>query len=218
MGRAVPLARRWGPASAAAAAINAALLASLILTEPKARPVVEPSFQVSILPLRHTHSDTHHDRSARTRTLVPRAAERPVHASPPPPAPPLPSPPQRWRVDIGAPGAVRDLPSLQKSILDRDACAKGELWKLSTEGKAKCLARWDRFRPTGEARLRAPQLRDPHGEFARAAAAAEDKRHPFSGAPIGACEPSATGSNFGVGCPSGEKGSLVKRLEGDPPR
>jgi hypothetical protein len=207
-------ARRYGPAGGASLIVNALMIALLVLSQPRFRLPPEAVFQVALIPaIDHRQRPDARVRPARPvpRTPVqgaPRVSVTPLTLPPQPPA-------SRWTADLGAPAAERDVPSLRRSILERDACARGELWRLSTEKQGKCLERWGRFKPSEEARLKAPQLRDPHGSFARAAAAAEDQRHPFTEAPIGACPPGAPGSNFGVGCPTSAKGSLVKRIEGD---
>jgi hypothetical protein len=212
--KAVALARRYGPASAAAALINVVAVGLLMLAPTRTRLPPEPAFRVSLIA--QARAAKPKAARPRARPLAPRIAASAPHLSQTPAAPPLPIPPGKWTADVSSPAAVRDVPSVLKSVLERDACAKGELWKLSTEMKAKCLDRWGRFKPSEEARLRAPQLRDPHGDFARAAAEAEARRHPFQDAPMGVCDPTSTGSNFGgAGCHSSGKGPLVKRLEGD---
>jgi hypothetical protein len=214
---ALAFARRYGPAAAGAALINAALIAIVVFSEPRQVPPQAPAFQVSLVTEVRPAKNAHAERPV-AHAPAPRIVASASRAAQPAPPPPLPVPPTKWTADLSSPAAVRDVPSVQKSVLDRDACAKGELWKLSTEAKAKCLDRWGRFKPSEEARLHPPQLRDPHGDFARAVAAAEAQRRSFQDAPMGVCDPASTGSNFGgAGCHSSGKGSLVQRLEGEPP-
>ena len=159
--------------------------------------------------------------SARVHTAPPTPAPKPLPAPLPPS--PLPNPqaapaaPGRWTPTPDLHSRLDDQPSAQRYLRAGNACAKGELWKLSQEDKDRCLARWARVMPKDEDGMhRHPAPNDPGGEFARAVAAQQEQERPMQGAPLGQCDIDVQGSNLHRVCHSDDKGSLVQRLEGQP--
>jgi hypothetical protein len=207
LGRAI---RRRGPAFGVAALVNALALAAIVLSVHLPGPASDRILQVSLVSPFEIEPRAQPHRADK-RPLPPTQpqwrAVRP-NAVPPPslapapavPAPHAPQPPSRWTFQPGAPAVAQDTPSLKNSLRVQGACATGEIARLSTEAKEKCLARWGRFKPPADGIWRRPPPRDPGGEFARAAAEAEEKRRPMQQSPIHACAGDSPGGNLGMPC------------------
>jgi hypothetical protein len=155
--------------------------------------------------------------TARVHEAPPTPAPKPLPAPlPPTPVPKLqPAAPGKWTPTPDLRSRLDDQPSAQRYLRAGNACATGELWKLSREEQDKCLTRWGRVMPKDEDGMhRHPPPSDPGGEFARAVAAQEAQARPMQSAPSGQCDIDVQGSNLHRVCHDSDKGSLVQKLEG----
>jgi hypothetical protein len=148
--------------------------------------------------------------SVHARAVATGAPPPPASLAPLPLAPSAAPPPGRWTFDPNAG------PAGPRGLGMRDRCARGDTAGLTPQERAACLAKWGHYRLPDDP-LRHPELRDPHGEFARAAAEAEEQRRPMQQAPMGECDVGTEGRNLHRVCHSDQKGWLVKRLL-DPPQ
>ena len=205
--------RRHAPAIGGAVLINAALLGTMVMLEREQRlakdaPEIVVTFVHSVHrmhpPAGRGASPDRDARPAAPDHASPRPILRPS-ALPPPGSPPPPEPiyQPEW---TAPPPLTRDMdvrPSPWRSLRTRDACANGEFDKLNTEEKGRCLDRMARYKPDpadGPAGFgKHEKLKDPHGDWARAAAAAEDRRKPMGAAPVHRCANTPM-PNFDIPC------------------
>lgn len=205
--------RRHAPAVGGAVLVNAALLGAMVMLEREARPPKDAdAIEVTFVDtFRRPHPPAGRSAPAREETRpgppdrrAPQPVLRPA-ANPPPGSPPPPEPIYQPEWTAPAP-STRDMdvrPSPWRSLRVRDACANGELDKLNTQEKARCLDRMARYKPdpaAGPAGFgKHEKLKDPHGDWARAAAAQEDRRKPMGAAPVHRCANTPM-PNFDIPC------------------
>ncbi|MBS0297462.1 MAG: hypothetical protein JSR45_14230 [Proteobacteria bacterium] len=205
--------RRHAPAVGGAVLVNAALLGAMVLLERETRATPDsPEIVVTLV----DHRPRPHPPAP--KQAGPREAPSPQPAASPPPRPVLrpaapppsgsPPPPEPiYQPEWTAPApSTRDMdvrPSTWRSLRVRDACANGELDKMNTQEKARCIDRMAKYKPDpadGPAGFgKHEKLKDPHGDWARAAAAQEDRRKPMGAAPVHRCANTPM-PNFDIPC------------------
>jgi hypothetical protein len=205
--------RRNAPAVGGAVLVNAALLGAMVLLEREARsPKDTPAIVITLVdtfrrphpPAGKTPPANRDARASHVQPPTPRPLLR--SAAPPPPGSPPPPEPIYQPEWTAPPPLTRDMdvrPSPWRSLRTRDACANGEFDKLNTEERGRCLDRMARYKPDpadGPAGFgKHEKLKDPHGDWARAAAAAEDRRKPMGAAPVHRCANTPM-PNFDIPC------------------
>jgi hypothetical protein len=207
--------RRQGPALGAALLVNLALIAAIVAAE---RPQLfqQRPDAISVTFIDYPIKSTHRSHVTTEPTSKPER-ERGPPTPPPPFAPRLPAPPpaaapaapvspidKRWATPPTSAKTLEDAPSPWRSMRMRDHCASAEFWKMPTEDQDRCRTAWARYKPDAAdgpmGFHRGPPLKDPHGDWGRAAAEQEDRRKPMASAPVHPCPLGTPGGNLGVVC------------------
>lgn len=206
LGSLLTWARRRAPALGAALAVNLVLV-SLVAFTTRARPVPEnPPVEVFLV----APPVMEQARKPRPATAAPLARPRDATPRPDAPAPevrplPLPppvnAPPSRWGVqDDRARPIFGDLDrAVVPDIRIRRDCMNGRLDRMSVADRQACERRLSQFKPNGTPK---PEfaLKDPNGDWARAAKRQEDRRKPLTEAPVHACRNDRAMNNLASGC------------------
>ncbi len=195
---------RRGLAAGFGLGANLVLIAAILASQHRGPAAVERPMQLVIIPAPRVEKPPRPHAGAGSNAQAP-APKTPVwiwdlpRHEPPPSASPAPAgaaPPSLGGV---GPGALSDLDAaVIPSIHWLRNCAGGYLDRLPQWRREQCAMAMLKFRPDG--RSGPLGLKDPHGEFARAAAEAAARRAPMLQAPIHPCNSDRAGSNLGASC------------------
>jgi hypothetical protein len=196
--------RRLGPALGAALLVNTALIGAMVLIQRNPPALRERVIEATMVTLdRSRPAPRAKPAPARAQPAEARPRQRTAIGAVAAPSPIPLAPASKWTAAPPSPQTLEDRPSLWRSLRARERCGAGEFWKLPTEEQESCRQAWARFKPDpadGPAGFGHHEaLKDPHGDWARAVAAAEERRRPMAEAPVHPCRDGPS-TNFDRPC------------------
>ena len=190
------------PALGVALVVNLGLLA-LVAFSPRTRPIVESApIEITLVgsavrPKPAPPPSPSVRVGARPRSSPIRPELLPREVKPLVLPPPVAEAPSRWAVKPGG-GVFGDLDrAVVPSIRLKRGCEKGAFAGMTASEREAC--RLLRFKPDGPVKPAYP-LKDPGGEWAKAAQRQEDRRRPLTQPPVHDCHTDKAMNNLASGC------------------